>query len=114
MERSTWAQKHYDRVKDDPEYLAARLMIEINDHLYARMQELGLTQRDLAERLGKSQPYVWKLLNHGTNMTLKTLTAVAKALELIVEPPKFIPVEEYDLEKGRRKRHKPEEIIHAD
>ena len=96
MQLSEWARSHYDRVKDDPEFLAARLMIEINEHLYIRMEELGLSQRDLAKRINRSQPFVWKLLNHGTNMTLKTLVTLAHALELKVETPKFVPNEEYD------------------
>ncbi|MDP8241106.1 MAG: helix-turn-helix transcriptional regulator [Candidatus Hatepunaea meridiana] len=91
MQYSKWAKERYDRLKDKPEYLAVKLMIEINDQLYNRMEELGLSQYDLAERIGKSQSYVSKLLNHGTNMTLKTLAALAMALELDIEPPVFKP-----------------------
>ena len=93
MIRSKWAQDHHDKVKNDPEYLAARLMIEINDKFCARMEELGLSQRELARRIGRSQPFIWKLLNHGTNMTLKTLVLMAQAMELTVEPPRLIPKE---------------------
>ncbi len=89
--------KDEDRVKrlfegldDDPEYIAAALMIEINEVLYVRMKEIGLSQKELAKRIGKSQPYVSRILNNGTNMTLLTLAKFAAALEMEVYPPVFV------------------------
>ncbi len=108
IKRSKWDQDHYDRIKDDPEYIATGLMIDVNEILYIRMEELGLSQRDLAKRIGRSQPFVWKLLNHGTNMTVKTMVSLAQALELEVLPIKFAPKEKEQAEANSKsdKKHK--------
>ena len=88
MEYGKLAAELYKDLHDDPEYIAAGLMIEINEQFCARMKELKITQRELAKRIGKSQPYVAKFLNHGANMTLETIALFAKALDL--EIPKLI------------------------
>lgn len=92
IEMGDWAQGHYDRVKDTPGFIAASLSIDITEQLYVRMKELGLSQRELARRIGRSQPYVCKLLNDGSNMTLLTLVKLAQALEMKVEMPVLKPV----------------------
>ena len=94
MELGHRFKEHYARVKDNPGFIAAALSSEITERLYIRMQELGLSQRELARRIGRSQPYVCKLLNDGSNMTLLTLAKLAQALELEVKPLLFKPVRE--------------------
>ena len=46
----------------------------------SRMQELGLTQQQLAERMGCTQQHVSNLLKGRVNMTLETLAKLEKAL----------------------------------
>jgi len=89
---SPWFKAHYDRIKNDPDYLVAELSLEISERAYMRMEELGLTQAELATRMGLSQPYVAKLLSVGSNMTLMTLVKLAQALEMKVEFPQFTPI----------------------
>ena len=91
IEYSGWAQELHSKVKNNPKYLATQLMIEISEQFYLRMEEKGFTQRELAKRIGKSQPYVAKVLGHGTNMTLETIALFADALELDVQAPRFMP-----------------------
>ena len=55
-----------------------------------RMEELGLTQKKLAERMGCSQQYVSKVLRGKENLSLETLCKIEKALDLhIVQEPEM-------------------------
>ena len=86
---SGWLAKEIEESRNDPGSIAAGLMIDITDNMYFRMQELGVTQKELAKRIGASQPYVSRMLNNGINMSLLTLSKMAVALDLDIEPPVF-------------------------
>jgi transcriptional regulator with XRE-family HTH domain len=77
-----WWQDLTKGLEDDPVYwaeaIANRLAIEIKKQLDAR----GLSQKDLANRLGVSSSYVSQILNGQSNMTLMTLCKLAHALDL--------------------------------
>ena len=92
MNNKNWFQEQYEELENDPLYIAAGLMIDINEKFYERMKKLGMSQRDLAKAIGKSQPYVSKILNRGTNMTLETLALFAIALKMEVRSPQLIPI----------------------
>ena len=47
-----------------------------------KMEELGLTQKMLAERMGCSQQYVSKVLRGRENLSLETLCKIENALNL--------------------------------
>ncbi|MCC8114742.1 MAG: helix-turn-helix transcriptional regulator [Bacteroidales bacterium] len=47
-----------------------------------KMEQLGLSQQALAERMGCSQQYVSKILKGRENLTLDTLSKIEKALDL--------------------------------
>ncbi len=52
-----------------------------------RMEELGLTQKLLAERMGCSQQYVSRVLKGTENLSIETIFKIESALELnILEP----------------------------
>ncbi len=53
-----------------------------------RMEELGMTQKALAERMNCSQQYVSKVLKGRENLSLETLVKIEDALELrlVYEP----------------------------
>lgn len=90
--RSKWAQKHYEKFKNNPEYITEGMMLVITDQICGRMKELNISQTELGKRLGnKSQAYVSKLLNHESNVTLRTLAKIALALDMQIEAPKFKP-----------------------
>jgi len=47
-----------------------------------KMEALGLTQKDLAERMGCSQQYVSKVLKGRENLSIETLSKIEVALDL--------------------------------
>ena len=47
-----------------------------------KMEQLGLTQKMLAERMGCSQQYVSKILRGKENLSLETLCKIENALNL--------------------------------
>ena len=53
-----------------------------------KMEELGLTQKMLAEKMGCSQQYVSKILRGRENLSLETLCKIEDALsiQLVYEP----------------------------
>ena len=62
------------------EYEEAYLVGEVTDSLSALLQELGLSQADLAKRLKVTKGRVSQILSGRQNMTLRTLAAIGWAL----------------------------------
>lgn len=73
---------------DSPEaaaaYEQARLRYELAEAIRARREELGWSQRQLAERAGMTQPGVARFEAGGTTPTLPLLERLASALGLAV------------------------------
>ena len=63
-------------------YEAAKLRYELAETIRARREELGWSQRQLAERAGMSQPGVARFEAGGTTPTLPLLERLAAALGL--------------------------------
>jgi len=75
-------------------YQVDRLKVEISERIYNAMKEQGVSNAELARRLGKSRAYVTKLLRGTTNFTLESLVKISRALsceveiDLLKKPPK--------------------------
>lgn len=69
--------------EEDVDYWKDIAITDFTRDLHARMQELGVTQGELARRMGTSRPYVTKLLS-GSNFTLETMVKLAMALDSVV------------------------------
>jgi transcriptional regulator with XRE-family HTH domain len=54
--------------------------------MLGRMEELGLTQKLLAEKMGCSQQYVSKILKGRENLSIETLCKIEMSLELSLLP----------------------------
>ena len=54
-----------------------------------KMEELGLTQKSLAERMGCSQQYVSRVLKGTENLSIETISKIELALELEILEPTF-------------------------
>lgn len=63
---------------------AARAVVE-------RRKKLGLTQKDLAEKIESSQAQVWRIESGQFNPTLKTLSKLEEALDVKLVPAGGIP-----------------------
>jgi ribosome-binding protein aMBF1 (putative translation factor) len=73
-----------ERAEFDEVYDATRLAIEVGERVRDAREAAGLTQRELASRMGTSQAAVARLEAGGTGATLTTLQKVASALGLVV------------------------------
>ena len=62
-------------------YWETRAALDFTEAVYRRMEALGCTKSQLAERLGTSPAYVTKILGGEANFTLKTMVRLARALE---------------------------------
>lgn len=52
-----------------------------------KMEELGLTQKSLAQRMGCSQQYISRVLKGTENLSIETISKIETALEIeILEP----------------------------
>lgn len=50
--------------------------------LQIRMEELNMSQSDMAYTLGKSRAYISKLFNKGQNLTIKTMVELSHSLDM--------------------------------
>ena len=50
-----WFDEEVDQLEKDPEYIAYGLMVDLAAQVAKKLESEGLKQKDLAERLGKSQ-----------------------------------------------------------
>lgn len=59
-----------------------RFLVELRSAIRSRLASLGMTQVELAERLGVSQATIGKLLSDRTGMTLSTALRLCRAVGL--------------------------------
>lgn len=85
MNHSQWKTRRTkqllgEAVEYDQEYLDARLAGDLGQAIYDRRIELGLSQNELAERAGMTQPQISRIEGGDTVPTLPLLRRLAKAL----------------------------------
>ena len=68
--------------ENDPDYILHGLLYDIAEDIYVAMEEQGLSQADLAERIGAKRQFVNRFLNTPHNTTLRTVVRLATALGL--------------------------------
>lgn len=56
--------------------------VDITESVWNRMQELGMSQSDLARKLGKNRSQISRMLNVQGNMTLQTISELEEALDI--------------------------------
>ena len=82
MGRSVF-EYHEHQMRDNPEYKAAYDALEqefaIANALIQARSEAGMTQKDVAEKLGVSQPAVARM-ESGKNISIKAIARYAKAV----------------------------------
>ena len=87
MNHSTWRTRRArqlagETVGYDQEYVDARLAGDLGQAVYDRRIELGLSQAELAERAGMTQPQVSRMEGGDTVPTLPLL----RRLEVVIRP----------------------------
>lgn len=72
-----WAKSSEDNAK-----LVAQetLITETTEALWSALERAGITQSELAERLGTTKGYISQVLSGSRNMTLRTLSDICFAL----------------------------------
>jgi ribosome-binding protein aMBF1 (putative translation factor) len=73
-----------ERVEFEATYAATKLALEVGEQVRDAREAAGLTQRELASRMGTSQAAIARLEAGGVGATLTTLQKVATALNLEV------------------------------
>lgn len=73
-----------ERAEYDRAYAAAKLAAEVGDRVRQAREAAGISQRELARRMGTSQSAVDRLEAGGVGATLTTLQRAASALGLTV------------------------------
>jgi transcriptional regulator with XRE-family HTH domain len=61
------------------------LILSVTEELWAAMERRGINQQQLANLIGSGKSYVSQLLNGSRNMTLRTFSDLAEALDQYVE-----------------------------
>lgn len=76
----TWLERYIEQNQYTVDYQTELSIIDFNEKIIARMEELKINRAELAKRLGVSKAFVTKLLNGNPNMTIKTMISIANAL----------------------------------
>ena len=87
-EHKTTARRFADllqKAEQSDTFQIDNLKVEISEQIYQAMNQQGISNADLARRLGKSRAYVTKLLRGTTNFTLESLVRIGWALSCEVE-----------------------------
>jgi len=79
-----WGAQESFELRDNPEYELEALLLDVNERIVQRMNEIGWRKSDLAKALGVSRPFVTKLLDGNANLTMKSLIKVANVLGMKV------------------------------
>ena len=93
METPTWFDKELAVLEDDLDFLSEEMAFIYVNEICRVMKEQHISQTDLATRIGKSRAYISKVMNYSPNMTIRSLTMIAKALGLRWTRPHLVEKE---------------------
>lgn len=74
-------EQFFADVEHDTGFLKAHAIHDFTFEVEGRMEKLGVTQAELARRLGTSRAYVTKMLRGNANFTIESMVKIAHALE---------------------------------
>ena len=74
-------EKIRNEARHTVEYMVESAKIDYSEQISERLETLGLTRAELADRMGVSAPYITKLLRGTANLTLDSMVKIANALE---------------------------------
>ena len=71
----------FKNARETPEYWMEGLRLDFLEDLQRTMKEKQISQKDLAEKIGKTEAYVSKVINSNiSNFTLETMVQLAMAV----------------------------------
>jgi len=79
---TNWWDTLTDEIEDTIEYKVESVSFNIAVQVYERMRELGLTQKELANKLNVSKSYISQILKGKSNMTIETMVKLSNVLDL--------------------------------
>lgn len=78
-------EKLAERARNSFEYKKERVIADFTDRICRRLEELGMSQSELARRLGVSRGYVTNFLRGNVNYTVETAVKISTALAMDYE-----------------------------
>ena len=81
MKAFDWFDQLYDEVKDSFEFKLKTLEIDVTEKILQAMKTRGINKKGLADKMGTSKATISKLLNNGSNITLRRLLRISEAIE---------------------------------
>ncbi len=102
-------QKMIDASKANGSYYIDGAKVELSEQIYIAMEDSGVTEAELARRIGSSRAYINKVLQGATNFTIESLVKIGLALgrEFRFE---FVPLETEKAAVKRTAAATPSEI----
>ena len=62
-------------------YKREKIVLSLTEEMIVLMEQQEINKSELAERLGKSKPYITKIMSGSANFTLDSLIQIADALD---------------------------------
>jgi transcriptional regulator with XRE-family HTH domain len=81
MKTDNWLTNEIQKRKHTPEFRFEKLLIRLTEKICEKMASRRINRSQLADRLKVSPAAVTKILNGNPNFTLKTMMALADALD---------------------------------
>lgn len=72
--------RYIEEYANDPDFIAEGLSIKVVEEMLECLEEKGMSQSWLADKMGVSRALVSRILNAPPNMTLLTIAKIAVAL----------------------------------
>jgi len=63
--------------------------------LLQRIDELGYTQEEIAEKSGLKQPFLSALFHNKKKLNMSHIALLQNALEIVIQPPSYLTDEEH-------------------
>ncbi len=71
----------FESLEQSDTYHVDGAKLEISEQIYLAMEQQGVSNAELARRLGKSRAYITKVLQGNVNFTIESLVKIARALD---------------------------------
>lgn len=70
----------WDIVEDSEEFAISETILDFTIELESLVKKRGVSRSELAEKIGKSQPYITKIFRGETNFTIATMVKLVRAI----------------------------------